>query len=164
MDAEIKSFYFIKDYYFAFANDSFLMKNKEDGKSRPCFSAVRQVLSRKKIRAIQTIDCEPHSPEAFFALGKPKKSIGISSRPLLFFQQAFRQIFLFLTKRLEGKIHQVEISSKFRFFTFFESLEISLESFRDVPKTRKNKNQGSIVLSTKNIKPGKVRRQKYRIL
>lgn len=61
-------------------------------------------------------------------------------------------------------MHQVEISSKFRFFTFFESLEISLESFRDVPKTRKNKNQASIVLSTKNIKPGKVRRQKYRIL
>ncbi len=58
---------------------------------------------KEEDKAIQTIDCESHSPEAFFALGKPKKSIGISSRPLLFFQQAFRQIFLFLTKRLEGK-------------------------------------------------------------
>ncbi len=42
MNIEIKRFYFIKDDYFAFASDSFLMKNKEEGKSRPCFLAVRK--------------------------------------------------------------------------------------------------------------------------
>ncbi len=42
MNIEIKRFYFIKDGYFAFASDSFLMKNKEEGKSGPCFLAVRK--------------------------------------------------------------------------------------------------------------------------
>ncbi len=37
MKIEKKSYYFIKDKYFEFANDPYLLKNKDNGNSRPCF-------------------------------------------------------------------------------------------------------------------------------
>lgn len=42
MNIEIKHFYFIKDEYYAFANDPFLMENKENGTKRPCFLAIKE--------------------------------------------------------------------------------------------------------------------------
>ena len=34
-------FYFIKDEFFVFANDPYLMENKENGSARPCYLAVQ---------------------------------------------------------------------------------------------------------------------------
>lgn len=36
-----KTRYFIKDEFYNFANDKFLMKNKENGLKRPCFLAIK---------------------------------------------------------------------------------------------------------------------------
>ena len=42
MKIEKKSYYFIKDKYFVFANDKHLLLNKENHHSRPCFFVVQE--------------------------------------------------------------------------------------------------------------------------
>ena len=41
MEIKLKHFYFIKDEFYAFTVDPFLMENKENGINRPCFLATK---------------------------------------------------------------------------------------------------------------------------
>ena len=41
MEITLKHFYFIKDSFYKFADDPFLMQNKEDGLKRPCYLAIK---------------------------------------------------------------------------------------------------------------------------
>jgi len=41
MNIIVKYFYFIKDEFYTFIDDPFLMKNKENGCKRPCFLAIK---------------------------------------------------------------------------------------------------------------------------